>query len=181
MTQRSLIFAAVLSALAATASAQGPDNTSLSSVLAVGSRVRITSAALARTKGLVAGLDESAVTLATDAGVIKMPLTSITALDVSLSRKRNWLKGAAIGLGVGLIIGLTTPVDPNNCVFSSNSTNECSRGAALGSGLLGGGLLGAGIGALITTDRWSAVTLSVARPQARYGRPSIGLVMAARF
>ena len=181
MTQRSLIFAGVLSALAATASAQGPDNISISSVLAVGSRVRVTTAALPRTKGLVVALDESAVTLATDASVMKMPLTSITALDVSLSRKRNWLKGAAIGLGVGLIIGLTAPVDTNDCAASFSQPNECSRGAAIGNGLLGGGVLGVGIGALIQTDRWSAVTLSATRPQARYGQRAVGLVAAVRF
>jgi hypothetical protein len=104
MTIRSLIIAAVLSAFAATASAQAQNTTSLNALFAVGSRVRVTSTALqGRTMGLVAALDEGVATLATDSGLVKIPVTSITAFDVSLGRKRQWLMGAAIGSGVGLL------------------------------------------------------------------------------
>jgi hypothetical protein len=187
MTLRSLIFASVLPAIAVTASAQGqgPDITSGRLVLAIGSRVRITSTALqGRPKGLVVALDESVVTLATDGGLpVKIPLASITALETSLGRKRNWLKGAAIGAVGGLIVGLAAPVDPNDllCGSSSYSTNFCSRGEAVATSSLGGAVLGAGIGALIRSDRWSAVTLTVARPQGRYGQSALRLVATVRF
>jgi len=179
MTQRSVSFAVVLLALTATASAQGQDNTSASPVLAVGSRVRITSTATpGRTRGMVQALDESVVTLATDTGVIKMPLTSITALDVSLGRKRNWLKGAAIGLVGGLILGSLTPLAERDVLNGSDGT---TRGEAIAGGAFTGVLFGAGIGAVIRTERWSKVTLSAAQPRVQNGGRAVGLVAAVRF
>jgi hypothetical protein len=181
MTLRFLIFAGVLSAFPVAASAQGQDNTSVSPVLAVGSRVRITSTAVqARPEGLVVALDESVVTLAADGGsLVKIPLTSITVLEVSLGRKRNWLKGAAIGAAAGLASGLFMKVDPDNCEGGVEAF--CSRAEALEINAVIFALLGAGIGAAIKSDRWSIVTLSPPRPAARYGRPPFGLVVALRF
>jgi hypothetical protein len=187
MTPRSLIFASVLPALAVTASAQeqGQDITSPRLVLAIGSRVRITSTAVqGRPKGLVVALDEGVVTLATDGGLpVKVPLASITALETSLGRKRNWLKGAAIGALGGLVVGLAAPVDSNDllCGSSSYSANFCSRGEAVATSSLGGAALGAGIGALIKSDRWGSVTLAVARPQGRLTQSAFGLAATIRF
>lgn len=172
MTMRSLTFVGVLSALAVTASAQGQDNRSVSPVL-VGSRVRITlSAVHARLTGLVVALDESDVTLAPDGGgVVKIPVPSITGLEVSRGRQGHVAQGAWIGFGVGLIAGLSTPADET----------YFPREMAVVSNLLVGSLVGAAIGAVIKSDRWSVGTLSAARPQVRYGRPPFGLVVAVRF
>lgn len=181
MKLRSPIIAGVLSILAVTTSAQESHKTSVASVLAVGGRVRLRSTAVqGRPQGLVVALDEAVLTLATDGGVpVKIPLTSITALETSLGRKRNTLKGLGIGAVSGLLLGLALPVDPNNCGYYSS--NACSRGEAVSAGAVGFGLVGAGIGALIKNDRWSPVTLNVARPQARHGQPAFGLVLALRF
>ena len=180
MTQRSLMFAAVLLVLTATASANGQDNTSVSPVPAVGSRVRITSTATqGRVRGVVGALDETVVTLATDAGVTKIPLTTITASEVSLGRKRNWRWGAAIGLAGGLILGSVSPLEePDPFVGFAGTT----RGQEIVGGALVGVLLGAGIGALVRTERWSAVTLIAIQPRdQRNGQRAVGLVAAVRF
>ena len=179
---------------------QTQDNTSVRAALTMGSRVRIRSTAVqGRLKGVVLAVDESVVTLATDGGgPVVIPLTTITALETSPGRRRNWLKGAAIGAGAGLIMGLTAEVETTSyCSFSAaekadykadyyfgrtrvvfDTSAYCSRAAAVRDGLITSAIAGAGIGALIKTDRWTAVTLSVA-PLARPGQSGFGL--AVRF
>src|SRR6185436_5978071 len=147
MTLRSPIIAGVLSMLPVVASAQEPAPTSPASLLAVGSRVRLVSTAMqARPHGLVVALDDRVVTLATDDGLpVRVPLASITALETSLGRKRNTLKGLGIGAAAGLLFGLAFPVDPNTCGYYSD--NFCSRGEAVSGGALAFGALGASVGA----------------------------------
>lgn len=108
MDLRATTMAFILPTLAAAAAAQEQTKEPLTSVLVVGSRVRLVSTAVqARPQGLVVALDEGTLTLATDAGTpLKLPTTSITALETSLGRKRNTLKGLGIGVATGLLLGL---------------------------------------------------------------------------
>lgn len=186
MTLRSTIIAGIVSTLAVSTWAQEPAGMSVTSVVAVGSRVRLRSTAVqARPRGLVVALDESALTLATEGGPLKIPLNSITALETSLGRKGNAIKGLAIGAVSGVLIGFTAPVDPNDCGYEPGTTrknaNFCSRGAALLGGVLVGGGMGAGIGALVKSERWAPVTLNLTTRQARDGRSAFAFVVGVRF
>ena len=162
MKRTGLLVATILSSFAAGVSAQttsGP----LSSVLTVGSRVRVTALGFAsRPAGMVTALDETSLALAIDDRIpIKVPLASITALETSMGRRRNTIKGLVIGAGAGLLLGLVMPVDPVTC-NDYYSTDFCSREEALFGGTIAFGAIGAGIGALIKTDRWSRVTVNAA-------------------
>ena len=171
---------ALLSVLAASASAQEQSNPLSGSPVVVGSRVRLRSTAVqGRPRGLVVALDDTSLTLSTDGGLpLKVGLASITSLDASLGRKRNALKGLAAGALAGVLIGLSFAVDPNNC--GPESTNLCSRGEGLVGGSIVFGGIGAGVGALIKSDRWAPVTLSATPQVDRRGR-GLGLAIALRF
>jgi hypothetical protein len=161
MKRTGLLVATILSSFAAGLSAQttsGP----LSSVLTVGSRVRVTATGFAsRPAGMVTSLDETTLTMAIDDRIpIKVPVASITGLETSLGRRRNTVKGLVIGAASGVLIGLLMPVDPNDCGYYSE--NMCSREEALLGGTIAFGAIGAGIGALIKTDRWSRITVNAA-------------------
>ena len=137
----------------------------LSSVVMVGSRVRLHSSAMpGQIRGLVAALDQNTVTVATDGGVpVKVPLASLISLDASLGRHRKTLKGLAIGTGLGLALGAIWTVDPDDC--GDYSENYCTRGDALATNAAGGAAMGAIIGFFIKRDRWSSVTLAPVLPQ----------------
>jgi hypothetical protein len=153
---------AALAALPAGAAAQ--DAASGVDLLSVGSRVRFTSSAIqGRMKGLVVALDGGTMTLAGDEGGVplKVPVASITALEASVGKKRHWLRGMLIGGGIGLLVGITGPVDESYC--GGESGNFCSREEAVIGGTLVSAGLGAGIGALFKTDRWAPVTLGATR------------------
>ena len=180
---------AALTALTAptvVASAQQPQDVPLSTVVAVGTSVRVTSTAVGgKLQGIVAAVDEKLLTLSRDGGPpVTMPLTSITALDMHVGRKRNTVKGAWIGALGGALVGLLYPVDSDDPGCGLNSTQgrgqlqgACSRGEALAFFTVGGLADGAIIGALIKSDRWSPVTFDPAR--ATIGpRPSGGLSLA---
>jgi hypothetical protein len=181
MTRR--IIGAVLAAtMPVVASAQESARTSLGQVVTVGSRVRLRSSALqGQPRGLVVALDDNVLTIATDSGglPVKVPLASVTDLEMSLGRKRNTLRGLGIGVASGLIAGLAFPVNANDCGYYS-SENFCSRGEALVGGLFTGAVLGAGIGALTKGDRWSPVAIGVARAPGG-GGSALGLSVAVRF
>lgn len=173
-----LITAVALVALTPVpAVAQEPGAASMGFIL--GSRVRITTTGdLAPVKGLVVAVDPQTVTLATDAGVVKTPVSSISAADISLGKRRYTRRGMAIGAGLGLVLGLLAPVDESN---TTPALGDESRGASVGFGLMMGTTWGAIIGALIKTDRWSPLELSIASSPAPVGRPGIRIAGAIRF
>lgn len=176
---RSAIFAMSVLLAAATAPADAQETTPAPLPLVdVGSRVRLRSNALAgQPRGLVVAIDEHVVTLATDGGVpLKIPVGSVTSVDTSLGRKRRTLEGLALGVVGGALLGLGFKVDPDNC--GEYSLNSCSRGEAVAEGAMGFGLIGAGLGALIKTDRWSAVTLRASPAVAGRGA---GAALTVRF
>ena len=177
---QSSFLAAALVALPVVDSAQQPQEVPLSSLVGVGARVRLSSTAVGGTlRGIVAAVDEKVLTLSREGGPpVTLPLTSITALEMSTSRKRNTLKGLGIGVLSGVLLGFVLPVDSSDCGIYSD--NLCSRGEALGVMAFGGAAWGAGIGALIKSDRWSPITLNPPRAAAG-SQPSRGLRVAVAF
>jgi hypothetical protein len=163
-------FFPVISALtlllgsASHAAAQELTRPSPASTVTAGTRVRVLSTTvLGRVRGVVTATDETDLTLIPEGGgPLKLPLGSITGMDVSLGRKRNWLKGLGIGVAAGAALGFAMPVDPDFCGAWSDSF--CSRGEAVAASAGAYGLIGAGIGALIKTDRWVPISLGVGRP-----------------
>jgi preprotein translocase subunit YajC len=150
---------AVLTTLLATAtlaSAQEQKLSPLASSLAVGSHVRLTSSGWdGRLQGSVVAIDPDTVTLATkDHHRFKVPLDSISSMDVGTGRKRNTLRGLGIGLAAGALLGLAVP--PDDCRWGGLCfTRKDSVIAAGGTGALTGAM----IGALTTSERWSHVRI----------------------
>jgi hypothetical protein len=180
MTHVSAFTITVLLSAAVAASSQDVVPPSPLPLVDVGSRVRLRSNALAgQPRGLVVALDDNLLTLATDGGVpLKIPVSSVTSMDTSLGRKRRTLEGLALGVVSGALLGLSFKVDPGNC--GEYSLNSCSRGEAVAEGAMGFGLIGAGVGALIKSDRWSAVRLRAGPALAARSRGA-GAAITLRF
>jgi hypothetical protein len=127
----------------------------------VGSRVRISAPALLRgdrIQGVIAAVDRESATVTTDSGVpVVVPRETVASFEVSVGRKRNTLKGTAIGAVAGAAIGVLTPVDPGRC--RADSSYYCSRQEAVGTSILGAAVCGAVIGAFVKSDRWVHVPL----------------------
>lgn len=145
----------------------------------VGSRVRIFAPSLVqgrRIPGVITAIDEESATVATDTGLpVVVAREAVASLELSMGRKRNTLKGTAIGAVAGVALGVAATVDPRNC--DMNSPNFCSRGEAVRTSIVGGAALGAVIGAFVKSDRWVHVPLERwnvdVRPTRGGGRASI--------
>lgn len=147
---RSLLIALVLVS-GTSACGEQPEPSGLP--LTVGSHVRLRSGAVSESlRGIVAVMDEHALTLATDHGALRVPLDAITTAEMRVGRRSHARQGLAIGGALGLLAGTQFPVDPRTC-NDRNSNSFCSRGAAVTGGAVSYALLGAGVGAVIKTDR----------------------------
>jgi hypothetical protein len=108
-------------------------------------------------------------------GEIAVPRSSIERLELGLDKKRHWLDGLLVGLGVGLVMGLTEKVDPVVCKVDEYV--PCTRTGALVEDPLIGGAVGAGVGALVNTPAWTPVAPEalVVQParEARNRRPGV--------
>jgi hypothetical protein len=152
---------ALLFAVEAVAAAQEP-TTSLASVVTTGQRVRVRSITEPHpVVGGVSAVDIDFLTVIPDGlSLIKIPASSITTVDASRGRTRNWRKGLVVGLAVGVGLGFAFPVDAANC--GPETPNFCSRGQALTGGTVVFGGIGAGVGAFIKSERWTP--LDTGRP-----------------
>jgi len=167
MTQlRTAAVVILLLGQATLAAAQDPATATLASTLVSGTRVRVKTTSMSipargveaksadslTVVGVVHSVDAGALTLVAGRDTVKVPLSAINTIDVSVGRKNNWRNGLLIGLASGVVLGLTAPVDKQNC--GDTSQNFCSRGEPLAAGtvLLGG--VGVIIGAFKKTDRW---------------------------
>ncbi len=183
--QRARIASCVpaLLTFATLAAAQEPSSSPVASVLTTGSRIRVLSTAFpSRLQGAVVEVDDKQVTLNPDGGSpLKVPLQSVMRMEVSLGRRRNALKGMLIGALSFGALGLTAPVDPNDC--GEGTDNLCSHGEGLAAGALVGAGLGARIGALIKSERWGPIAIGT--PASRIGRRGtrahLGVALAIRF
>lgn len=129
---------------------------SRASPLTIGTRVRVRSTILPiRFAGPVVTLDEKVLTVDGGGGPLNIPLDSIEVLELSLGRKRQWLKGLGAGALAGFGLGFAYPVDPRDC--DADSPNFCSRGEAVGASTFVFAAIGAAIGALFKADRWALV------------------------
>ena len=79
----------------------------------VGNRVRVTLQSGRPIAGRVLASDADTLTLLTGDQPLKVSRSRITAAEMSIDRRPSWLKGAAIGTGIGLVLGLVVPLDTN--------------------------------------------------------------------
>lgn len=181
MSLRSAVVAFAVSMAPVLGAAQDESAVPLGTVLGVGTHVRLKSSAIAgRPRGIVASVDEMAVTLTGDGGrPITIPLASITRLEASTGRRRNALQGLALGAVGGALLGFAFDVDSRDC--GPDSDNFCSRGEAVGAGAFTFGLLGTGIGALIKSDRWSTVSFVPVRAKVGQRQTGFGVLVSLRF
>lgn len=152
-------------------------------LLSPGLRVRLVSElVVGRVTGRIVETDTHGLRVLTDRGVaVRVPFEALTRLEASFGQRRHTREGLVAGLAVGLLIGAFGEVDERTCHYD-DSTSFCSRGAALAGGISGGTLLGAGIGALVKTDRWQAVSLDRLRvslePRIASGRAGARLALS---
>jgi hypothetical protein len=78
----------------------------------VGNRVRVTlDSSSAAVKGRVLASDRDTLTLLAGDQPLKVSKSRITGAETSIGRRSAWLKGAAIGAGLGMLLGVALPVD----------------------------------------------------------------------
>ena len=174
--------APLLLLLATAASPQEGASAELKSLLLPGSRVRLVSSAVgARLHGTVIVVDDKELTLMGDGQpAMRVPLGSISEMDVRVSGRRHWRRGLVIGAASGLLMGFSddaAPVNRNNC--GRYSDNFCSRGEAVAGMTGAGALMGAGIGALFKADQWAPVRIG--RPTVGSDRRGFAVTVALRF
>jgi hypothetical protein len=171
------ILAVLLGLLATEVRAQAP---APALELPVGARVRLRtqSAPGGWIKGVLASADSERIALVPEgappigANKLGIPRETVTRLELSIGRKKQWLGGLVIGAALGVALGFTTDVDPSNCGFDS----FCSRGeavAASGATLAG---IGALVGCAFKRDVWVPVGLdALGPPPVRLARAGVGL------
>jgi hypothetical protein len=154
--RRATLAIALVLAFATVAAAQTPAP-SLASSLTIGQRVRVHSNAEPRLIiGGVSAVDDEFLTVVPDGwSPVKISARQIGSVEASRGRKRNWLKGLVVGLALGVGTGFAFDVDPANC--GPDTVYFCSRGEALAAGAIVFGGIGAGIGAFITSERWTPI------------------------
>ena len=159
--QNVLVLGLVLLGLARV-DAQQQSNQSISSMLSVGTKIRLqTTTTTDKLEGVVVAVDDSLLTLAGEEHApIKIAMKSITQIEVVTGRRSSVVPGLCWGAGIGLAVGLVAPVnsDPSfNTGLESSGTNFKSRGEAVGLCTVGGGLWGVVIGLLIKRDEWTTI------------------------
>jgi hypothetical protein len=155
-------------------------------------RIRYTAKPGLLLQGVVAAVDKTTLTLVQrdDRMPMTIPIASITSAEMKVGEKRQWLRGALLGLGVGavagVVLGATMPVDPacgapggpTFCVASSSERADAiAYGFAFGGAL--GGTAGAGIGALVKTETW--VPLRGGKPRQALTAMPLGVRISVRF
>jgi hypothetical protein len=140
--------------------------------ISVGSRVRFEAPTLAskRIEGTVIGLDEKALVVRRhDREPQTVSREAITHLEVSTGRRRQVLRGMLIGTGIG-VLGMG--------VICSGRYDECAEASPVA---MAGALLGTGIGALVKSDRWTAVPLDRVRVTLTPARRGVCLAVSIGF
>ena len=192
-TLRVVVATVVLGFMAApTVSAQEQQSgSSNASRVIVGTRVRVTSTALEHLSwrhwrrkgvpGVVTAIDDSSLTLAGEKAVVTVPLSSIKKLETSRGKKRNTLKGFALGMTFGFIAASVYSLatfDLTPCEYREQS---CSAQAwTAGALLVGGGAIGTTLGARTKTERWGKVSLNTA-PAVSGGQLPSAVALTVRF
>jgi len=128
-----------------------------------GSRVRVSSSTLASGSaiGSFVGVESESVVLGNAAGgsPFRVPLNTISKLEVSVGRRSQAGRGAMIGAAIGVTPGLLLTFGD----YSSDVHGDGPSVAAVAAmGAAGGALLGAAIGWALKVDRWQVVEGPVA-------------------
>ncbi len=185
MTERVLTLVLVGSlAVGPVAYAQQPPPASpLSAYKGREARVASTLSGGATARGILLDLDATSVTVLFPEGrEQKIPIESITHMELALGKKRHVWQGALVGaIAIGLGGGLTEDINPQTC---SAENNPCSRGEAVAIDAAAGALIGALVGALIKTTRWSPVAVEALRPPhtpVAQSRGGLSLQFTVRF
>ena len=156
--------------------------------LPLGVRVRI-STANGEVVGTLARLRDDTVGVVPEGETLQLavPLAELDALEVSRGRFRRTGRGAVIGLGTGLTLGVVTAVALCGDDRCESSGGEWT-GVAVGLLGLGGAVTGLGLGALIGSfirqEKWREVSITWIQagvmPLPR-GRLGLSLAVPVRF
>jgi hypothetical protein len=132
--------------------------------LSAGSRIRVTTSPPSRRlTGTLVTIGNDSLTLAVGKrDTVRVPLAAVTRLEESRGRRANHAKGALIGGGVGLVLGLGLGAVADGLrnigCESPSCDNPSNLGGALAVGGLAGAAVGAGTGALLAGafkgERW---------------------------
>jgi hypothetical protein len=136
-----------------------------------------------RSVGTLSTLSANTLAVADGPGGLLFALDSVTSIEVSSGQKRQVVRGALIGFGVGVVAGValgksTDVCNPPSCyrVGPSDLPDPAAVGGVAGG--LFGALVGVLVGTLIKTERWEEVPLDRLRvsfaPQ-RVGKFALGL------
>ena len=172
---RSSLTVLIVSTLLLPGEARSQEEPKSVSPIAVGTRVRLRAPTVVggRIEGMVIEMDEASLLIIKDDDRLRVPRQAITQLEVSTGKRRRALKGMVVGAGIGaVVLGAMGGV----------GTAGFSHGEAALLGLGTGAAYGVGIGALIKTDRWSAVPLERVRVGlAPTQRGGVRLSLSVRF
>ena len=145
-----------------------------------GARIRVTTSAPSRrVTGTLIDVGGDSLRLAVGKrDTVGVPHSAVTRLEESRGRRANYTKGALIGGGVGLALGLGGGLlaDFGQSLGCESTSCTSNLGEALAIGGLAGAGVGAGVGALLAgafpKERWQPVV----RPGG-----SVGLGLRLRF
>jgi hypothetical protein len=138
--------------------------------LPLGARVRLRTQAAPHgwVKGVLVGADTGTIALVPEEAPplgpnqLRLPSDSVTQLEVLTGRRRQRLAGLLIGAAVGVVMGVSEPVDPVRC--QTDASTFCDRRVAVAAMTATSAFLGALVGSLVKTDVWTPVALDTLGP-----------------
>lgn len=134
--------------------------------LVPGSRIRVTTRAPSRMTGTLIDIGGDSLRLVVGKrDTVGVPLSAVTRLEESRGRRANYTKGALIGGGMGLALGLGVGALADGLRNLGCESATCDNPSHLGGALAIGGLAGAGVGAgvgallagVFQKERWQPV------------------------
>ncbi len=151
--------------------------------IALGARVRVMMTGRQAEVGRLTSLEADRLDIVTDDGAERvLARAQITAIDVSMGRRRHLLAGLGYGVlvgGVGGGIYGAATFDPTPCAFICLAPDTRAGNAALGAVVFGalGGVVGLAIGGLHTTEHWQRVMTDGGRIGLAPMRGGVGAVL----
>lgn len=133
----------------------------------IGDRMRITTQHGGEIIGQIKSLDNASLTILTGHGYPReqsIAYADMVQLQRSLGVRSHYKKGAAIGSGIGGLVGIIGVITDGKCTASGLHFGECSRVLAAAGILIlsvGGALLGLIVGAAIIIERWESLDIPV--------------------
>jgi hypothetical protein len=153
----------------------------------VGNKVRVRVATTPEpVVGRVVATTEETLTLVSGDQPFKVSMDQITAAEVSVARKSNWLKGTLIGAGAGAALGLILYAAAGDDGCSSDPDDvdyehDCVDGPIVAVTTFGGAFWGAIIGHFVKRDVWAPMDLKRVQVTLSPARRGAGLNVSLRF